>query len=213
MAYAAVLVLSPLLATLVFVCVCLLSWGTASAPTRLVALLLGLATAWRAQHQEHDYLARRQHWITVHGARATCSGTGVVAGSPTVHREHVVTIIDTISLDCAANAPEVPVRLRLTTQGSVLARGDQVEFVAELGPVSIVQNSDVFSPMPRAVSANVIASGTAALLERRAAGRGISSYVDRLRNHVRGRIAGTYAARAEALGRALVLGENDLRSR
>jgi competence protein ComEC len=210
MTYGAGLVLAPLLTTCVALCAWLLFWGVTAAPARLLALLLGLLTAWRAQHQTNDYLAQRQQWIAAHGARANCSGQGVILTSPTVRRGSVVTIIETDSLDCDSPSPTERVRLRLVSQDPPLARGDRVAFVAEVGPVSIIQNLDLMSPIPRAVETGVLASGAASQVELLAPGRGLTATIDRSRNHVRSRIMATYSPKAEALGRALVLGENDL---
>jgi len=209
-AYSGGLYLSPLLTTCVAVAGWVLLLGVTAAPARLLALLLGLLSAWRVEHQTNDYLTQRQAWIAVHGARTTCTGIATVVASPTVHRTSTVTIVDSDQLDCDVPAPEQRIRLRLVSQTPPLARGDQVEFTAELAPVSLLQNVGLLSPLPRAVSSGVVASGAASMLEIKVPGRTLRSWIDRSRNHIRERIVATYSTRAEALGRALVLGENDL---
>lgn len=210
MAYSGGLYLSPLLTTCVAIAVWVLLLGVTAAPARLLALLLGLLSAWRVHHQTNDYLTQRQGWIAVHGARTACTGIATVVASPTVHRARTVTIADSDQLDCDVPSHQQRVRLRLTSQTPPLARGDQVEFTAELAPVSLIHNFDLLSPLPRAASSNVVASGAASMLELKVPGHTLRSCVDHLRNHIRARIAATYSSRAEALGRALVLGENDL---
>jgi len=211
MAYGASLYLSPLLTTCVAVVGWLLLLGVTAAPTRLLALLLGLFSAWRAQHHTHEYLSARQTWIEQQGARAICSGAATVVASPTIRRGTTVAIVETQSLDCDSSSGGAGTRLRLVAQPPVrLRRGDRVEFTAELAPVSLIQNLGLSNPLPRAVASGVIGSGAASVLGVVTPGRGPRAWIDRGRNHVRARITVTYSPAAEALARALVLGENDL---
>ncbi len=210
MAYGAGFVLSPLLATAVTVLAWLLLSGVTAAHVRLLALVLGLLTAWRAQHASNDYLKERQRWIQSEGAHSVCSGEGVVAASPTSHRGKMVVIVDATGIDCENQALYQRARVRLIADAKPVARGDRVQFIAELGPVSLIENIGLRSPIPSATEVGVVASGGASLIEAVTQGKGLASYVDRARNYVRSRITATFAPKAEALGRALVLGENDL---
>ncbi len=210
MAYGAGFVLSPLLAIAVTILAWMLLWGVTAAHIRLLALLLGLLTAWRAEHASNDYLKERQRWIQTEGAHSVCSGEGLVVASPTSHRGKMVTIVDATRIDCEDQPLFDRARLRLIGDTKPLARRDRVQFVAELGPVSLLQNIGLKSPVPSATESGVIASGGASLAEAVAEGKDLASYIDRARNYVRSRISATFAPKAEALGRALVLGENDL---
>ncbi len=212
MAYGAGLVLAPMLATCVIVLCWLLLWGVTAAHVRLLALLLGLLTAWRAQHTTDNYLKQRQRWIVAEGAHAVCAGQGSVVMSPTSHRGKMVVVVDAVDIDCENRARYPSARLRLTTERAAPARGDRVEFVAELGPVSLLHNLGLKSPVPSAAESGVVASGGASSVEVVVKGKGLGSWIDRARNAVRQRISATFAPKAEALGRALVLGENDLQA-
>lgn len=212
MAYGAGFVLAPLLATCVAVLCWVLFWGVTAAHVRLLALLLGLFTAWRARHDSDVYLEQRQHWIVAEGAHAVCAGMGSIVASPTSHRGKMVVVADATDVDCEGQAPYHNVRLRLTTELQALDRGDTIRFVAELGPVSLLENIGLKSPVPSATEAGVVASGGASDVEVVTRGKGLASIIDRARNAVRLRIAATFAPKAEALGRALVLGENDLQA-
>ena len=210
MAYGAGFVLAPLLATCVAVLCWVLFWGVTAAHVRLLALLLGLLTAWRAQHGSEGYLKQRQQWIAVEGAHAVCAGTATIVASPTSHRAKLSVIADATDIDCEGRAPYAQARLRLIAEPQSLARGDRIRFVAELGPVSLLENIGLRSPIPSATETGVVASGGASDIEVIASGKGLTSAIDRARNAVRLRISATFAPKAEALGRALVLGENDL---
>jgi competence protein ComEC len=176
-----------------------------------LALLLGLLSAWRGQAQISDYLTARQIWIMQHGARSLCSGTATIVVSPTVRRGTVVTIVDADSIECDSAVTRTRARLRFVSPPEVgLARGDRVQFTAELAPVSLIQNMGLMSPLPRVATSGVIASGATSVLDVIRPGRGPLAHIDRARNHVRSRITATYSPQAEALGRALVLGESDL---
>jgi competence protein ComEC len=210
MAYGAGFVLSPLLATTVALLAWLLLWGVTAAHVRLLALLLGLLTAWRAHRASESYLNERQQWISAAGAHAICSGEGSVAASPTSHRGKMVVVVDATSIDCEGQSTYEKARLRLVAEDRPLARGDRVQFVAELGPISLIENIGLRSPVSTATEAGVVASGGASTLEALAKSSGPAAAIDRARNYVRARISATFAPKAQALGRALVLGENDL---
>lgn len=211
MTYGASLCLAPALT----VCVAVIGWllllGVTAAPARLLAMLLGLLSAWRADHDTREYLIARQVWVAQHGARALCNGTATVVTSPTLRRGATVVVVETERLECDAAARNTRARLRLVVQPAVtLARGDHVQFTAELAPIALIQNIGLASPLPRAASGGVLASGAASGIDVTQPGRLPQSFIDCARNHVRERIGATYAPGAEALGRALVLGENDL---
>lgn len=212
MAFGAGFVLSPILAA----CLAVLSWllflGVTAAHVRLLALLLGLLTAWRADRATDGYMRARQHWISRVGAHAVCSGKGVVVASPRLQRGKTVVIIDAENIDCDSQPAYGRARVRLLAEPRGIARGDAIEFIGELGPVTLLQNAGLRSPLPAATEAGVVASGAASSLDMVRAGHGLAHGIDQARNAVRSRITATFAPQAEALARALVLGENDLDS-
>jgi competence protein ComEC len=91
-----------------------------------------------------------------------------------------------------------------------LLRGDMISFVAQLGPVAPTRQVELSDPIPRATAKGVILTGGALAVERIKSRPSLAGVIDRARAHVRRRILATYAPNAKALGRALVLGENDL---
>ena len=210
MAFGAGFVLSPLLAISLAVLVWVLLLGATASHVRLLALLLALLTAWRADHATRSYMQERQRWVNELGAHTLCSGQGQVVASPTSHRGKTVVVVDATQIECENEQKYARARLRLTGDSANVARGDRVNFIADLGPVSLLQNLGLRSPVPSATEAGIVASGGASLLEVAVPGRGLTHGIDRARNAVRLRIAATFAPKAEPLARALVLGENDL---
>ena len=95
-------------------------------------------------------------------------------------------------------------------RASPFVRGDQYFFVAQLAPLRLFRNKELMSPWPRALVRGVFLSGSALALERRAHGEGLFARIDQARGWVRDRIRKTYSPLVVGLGRALVLGENDL---
>jgi len=210
MAFGAGFVLSPILATCLAVLLWVLLLGVTAAHVRLLALLFALFTAWRADRATNAYMQARQSWIAQNGAHCTCSGRGEVLTSPTYHRGKMVVVVDSVGVECENQRPYNHARLRLVAEPKSITRGDRIEFIGELGPVTLLQNLGLRSPLPSATEVGVIASGGASSLEVVTPGHGLTHFIDRARNAVRARITATFAPNAEALARALVLGENDL---
>ncbi|MGE5785399.1 MAG: ComEC/Rec2 family competence protein, partial [Myxococcales bacterium] len=176
---------------------------------RLLALLVAALCGVRASGALNEFGAERYRVRQSLGASARCAGEGTVAQSPNLRDGSFVAVIDATRLDCDG-FPIAVRRLRLHGIGAALSRGDRVEFVAQLGPVSSAHNIDLMNPLPRLAAQGVVASGGVLTLTRLAPGIGILAAVDRARNAVRERILTTYAPKARGLARALVLGENDL---
>jgi competence protein ComEC len=111
---------------------------------------------------------------------------------------------------CGERALTEPLRARLYGAPEDLARGDRVAVVCDLAPVHLFRQRELPDPRPPIARSGVAASGGAVevrVLERSSS---IGARIDRQRAHVRARIEATYHPDAEALGRALVLGETDL---
>jgi competence protein ComEC len=170
--------------------------------------VLGLS-AIRARYTIAEFKVSRERVHQQMGASARCSGDGTLVESPILRQGKFVLTVVTSRFECDT-AFKQPPKLRIVGGPDGLARGDEITFVGQLGPVAPVQNIELSDPIPRASAKGVLVSGGALSVERFKEGRSIFSWIDRARAHVRRRILASYVPRAEALGRALVLGENDL---
>ncbi len=148
-----------------------------------------------------------------------CAGIAKVITSPTLRsrktpegRNERVTLwtgrID--FLDCEGTQLTGSRVLRLYGGPHDLARGDEVEIIAKLAPVRLFRNASLPNPWPGAARRRALLSGSAVLAERVKSGESWKTLVDNLRFHVRARIVETYSPLTAPMGRALVLGENDL---
>ncbi len=113
-------------------------------------------------------------------------------------------------VDCEGTLFTEPLPIRLYGSGGPVARGDHISAIASLAPVQIFRNASLTDPVPGAARRGALLSGSALSFERERAGEGLKSHIDRFRERVRTRIMATYRPEIESLGRALVLGENDL---
>lgn len=113
-------------------------------------------------------------------------------------------------LDCEGRVFSGPLLVRFSSASSPLARGDHVEFYAQLAPVRLFRNAPLPDPYPRAAQSGALLSGAIGHANILTFGTRLSSSIDRARSHVRSRILRDYAPTTSALARALVLGENDL---
>ncbi len=91
-----------------------------------------------------------------------------------------------------------------------LARGDQVDLIADLAPVQLFRNEGLDDPRPGGARRGVMASGGAHDVRVIHRGFGILTLIDRFRARVRRRIVATFEPEAVPMARALVLGESDL---
>jgi competence protein ComEC len=178
-----------------------------------VLVLLGGAFACSAARAELVLSAFDDERIRVRdaiSAPSRCAGTGVVRSSPVVRGGSPSFIADFEGLECDERRLEGAFRVRLYGGPTALARGDLVEVIAQLAPLQLFRNPSVADPTPRAARSGVLASGSILAAEIVARGTSPFSAIDRARARVRVRISATFAAGAEGMARALVLGENDL---
>jgi competence protein ComEC len=176
---------------------------------RILVMLVAALAGYRGHRAMLGFLTERDAVRQSLGSAARCAGEGRVEMSPVLRDGRFVVVVDATRLDCEGPIAGVH-RLRLVGAPDGLGRGDTIAFVAQLGPVAPLQQLELTNPIPRATSLGVVASGGALTVERIATGSGWRHAIDRARAWVRRRILATYAPKAEALGRALVLGENDL---
>ncbi len=176
---------------------------------RILALVVAAASGYRGHRAVVDFVTERDSVRRDLGAAARCGGEGRVVQSPILRDGRFVVVLDAHGLVCdTAIGGEHRVRLVGAPDG--LGRGDMVSFVAQLGPVAPLRQIELSDPIPRLAALGVVASGGALSVERVALGSGWRHAIDGARAWVRRRILLTYAPKAQALGRALVLGENDL---
>lgn len=151
-----------------------------------------------------------------------CGVTGTVALSPTrvsdvadATAASVRVALDDVTLACEPDqaARRLAGRVVLHVDwrdGEGLRRGDRVEAFAGLAPPQRFVVPELGDDRASRAYGGVVLSGGAVDLVRLAEGRGPPAWIDGARRHVRTRILATFPPRAEALARALVLGENDL---
>ncbi len=163
-----------------------------------------------------DY--ERKHFATVAelGGPRRCSGTATVITSPTLRTSaddgQVVPIFtaESQNIDCEGRSLSGTQVIRLYGGPTDLARDDRVEFIAQLAPQRLFRNAGLPSPWLSAARRRATLSGSIVFAERVGSASTLSGFVDRKRTQIRSRILATYSPLSAPLGRALVLGENDL---
>lgn len=184
--------------------------GRLSLGVRIAGVGLALCAAWRADHAVRGYVAERARVRTELAGSARCVAEGVVESSPVERAHQTVVILTVLELDCDRQRILGPLRIRVTAERADLLRGQQVRVTADLGPIAATRNFELPDPVFSLARRGVVASGKALVLEVLPQRAGWSGLIDRARNHARRRIEATYSPAAAPLGRALVLGENDL---
>lgn len=176
----------------------------------LVAGLLLLAAAERSRSALIAFETRRAEVRDQLGERRRCAGRGEVRSSPTLAHGVMRTLVAFDALDCEGARLDGSVRARLYGGPRDLGRGARVEVVAQLAPVRPFRNVGTTNPLPALARQGVVLSGAALHVEVLESGTGYAAIIDHARAYVRSRIAATFAADAQPMARALVLGENDL---
>lgn len=145
-----------------------------------------------------------------------CSGSATVTQSPTLRSStdtgEMVPVWsgEVHDLDCEGRVFSRPIRARLYGGPADLGRGDRVRLIAQLAPIRLFRNAGVQSPWPGAARRGSLLSGSVLFAEREETGRTLGAWIDSERARIRDRILSTYTPLSAPLGRALVLGENDL---
>jgi competence protein ComEC len=173
------------------------------------ALLVGVASgraAWAVAAHER---ARAAAALAL-PAPVRCAGQARVVESPVgIHGALRWTGFLT-GLECDGEVTAWSGRATLYGGPPDLARGDELEVVAQLAPPERMWNSATGDPRPGEARRAVLRTGgliDARVLRRR---RGVRAWIDRARAHVRRRIDDTFAGDTGPMARALVLGESDL---
>jgi competence protein ComEC len=144
------------------------------------------------------------------GAPSRCDASGQVTGSPT--SMHGLMSWEASLEDVVCEGRKIDRRLvaRLYGDLSDLARGDQIDVVADLAPVQIFRNEGIADTRPAAARKGVVVSGKTLLVTAKSRATGPLCAIDRFRAKVRARIDATFPLAVAPMGRALVLGESDL---
>lgn len=175
----------------------------------LVASVALLVSAGRASLAVSNFEAELTAARDAISAPRRCTGAAVVETSPALRDGALSYVARFELLDCEGH-PVGSSRVRLREGPPSLARGDQIEVVAQLAPAELFRNAELGDPAPSAARARVVLSGSALSVRVERAGRGLGSWIDRARARVRARIDATFVPAAAPMARALVLGENDL---
>lgn len=197
-----------------------------------IALALALAglviNGWRARaaiDEASDIYGRTADFLH---PPARCEAEAIVMASPIVLRKQAPqprgeapssgegedsearVDVEITAGTCGERRIERPFRARLYGAPVDLARGDRIAVVADLSPVHLFLNEELRDPRPQIARTGITASGGLIDAHVIARAMSIASLVDHARAHVRRRIEATYHPDAEALARALVLGECNL---
>ena len=171
-----------------------------------VALALGAARS-RGALRAHE--ADRTRTNAELPRLARCAGTATVRSSPV--RQHGTLRWDGAARDLDCGGGERWAGTAAFYGGPPdLARGDEVELVAQLAAPERLWNVETGDVRPREARRAILRSGGALDVRITRSGRGLWAWIDRARAHVRRRIDATFVGPSAAMARALVLGETDL---
>ncbi len=184
--------------------------GWASRAALVVALLAFGLTAVRAREATAAYDAARVAARDALGPPAVCVARARVESSPALAHGALSFTAVVAEADCEGRRMRGPFVVRLHGGPPDVVRGDTLEVIAKLGPVRLFRNADLPDPTPRTARHGTVLSGGVLAASRVERGNGPGAWMDRARAHARRRIDATFSDEAAPLGRALVLGENDL---
>jgi len=207
--------LSPGPVIAIFVAAQVILWVGGARPSRWMrlvaigALAVGVArSAWVIRRHE---AARSAAWGALR-APSRCSAEGTVVSSPIETHGLLRWEAELHSVSC--DGRDVPTRgdVRTSLYGGAAdsARGDSVRVTAQIATVERFWNDATGDPRPGDARRGTLWSGSIVDTETVRRGTGPFAWIDRARAHVRGRIGSTFPGDAEAMARALVLGESDL---
>lgn len=185
-----------------------------------LGLLLSSASYYRAKVSLDAYKQSYHTMRTQFVEPLRCVGTGRVISSPvektrlnaTSDSEEVIELytVRFFGLECEDLKLDGAVDVRIVSAVLGLRRGDELEIIAQLAPPRLFRNALLSNPWPGAARGGTLLSGSALHVQLTKRGQGFFSRMDHFRAHVRERIRQTYTQATVPLGRALVLGENDL---
>ncbi len=180
----------------------------------LLAALAFLVSATRASSLVRAYEHDRAHALAAVRWPARCALRGEIVHSPVLLGNAFKVDVEVTGGDCeGAELFRGRVTLHVPRElGQRLARGDDIEAIAQLAPGYRFWNADTGDPRPAMARRGVVLSGGADDVVVLQAGRGLGALLDHARARLRERIEATFPADTCAMARALVLGEDDLAS-
>lgn len=174
-----------------------------------LSLVFAIAAA-RAMVAEHHARAAYERARALVFPIAFCDMEAVVVASPQARGDVEKTTVEVTSGTCAESAVPPGTRFDVSARDVGLRRGDVVSVQGSFALVYAFENPELPPSWVRFARTGTSISGFAEAVTVLERGRGITTAIDEARARVRSRIRATYHPDAEALGRALVLGETDL---
>jgi competence protein ComEC len=176
----------------------------------LAAVVVAALAALRAHLAVARFEQGRDAADAALGLPKLCSARAVVESSPV--QTHDVMKWDGALRDVTCEGSPTGWSGHATLYGGPddLARGDEVEIVANLGEPQRMWNEATGDPRPGEAHRGVVRTGGAADVRVTRRATGWLAAVDRARASVRARIDATFPASLAPMARALVLGESDL---
>ena len=210
----AVAVVAPWPAALVAACsVVALQLGrrTCARLAWVLAVVAAVASFARASAAIDGELSRWERTTASVPRPSRCVVHGWVSTMP-IQRGVVRADVRADRLECDERAIELtePVVVRLYEVPDTIARGDEVEAVAQLAPARRARNPDLGDERPMLARRGVVLSGSALAFDVVRAGRGVTSAIDRARSALRRGLVAVVSPEVAPIARALVLGEEDL---
>ncbi|HEY4158366.1 MAG TPA: DNA internalization-related competence protein ComEC/Rec2 [Polyangiaceae bacterium] len=199
----------PLATTVAAGLVLLLLAARFSARARAIAIVAFAVGALRAGYVLRSFESARVVARDALGAPSRCDLEGIVTSSPVWLNGAASYTVDLTRGECIdRRLPRA--RVHLYGGPDAIGRGDRVHAIADLAPLQLFRNLGAADPTPSAARSGVVMSGGVLSLDVLGRGFGLRSYIDRARAKVRRRIVASFVPEAEAMARALVLGESDL---
>ncbi len=182
-----------------------------------VALLVAIAFAGigagRASSALEAHAAVHAQALRLLPTPSRCAANARVTASPVEVGERLRFDAELRELDCEGRLDARPWPARLYVRAGPelwIARGDELEVVADLAPTAELYNLDLPDPRPGAARRGAVLSGGVLAVDVTHRASGPHALIDRARAHVRARIHASFGASSAGMARALVLGENDL---
>lgn len=210
LAFGALALVAPLPASCAFAAIAVVLRGRVSAGALALAAALFVVSWARGAWVLSRFVAEHAEAAAFIAGPRRCALAGEVVTSPSERAFGLSFTVRAEWLDCEGRERRRPTWVRLSTASAAVARGDQVEVIAQLGPLSPLENFDLPDPWPRAARHGVVLSGAALAVHVERRGSGLTALIDRARAHVRARIAATFSEPVRGMAAALVLGDDAL---
>lgn len=172
-----------------------------------IGLAVGLGRGATEMRRFEEERARIDHELPT---IARCAGRAVVSGSPIFQGGTMRWKARFAGAVCDDGPVAHPFQATLYGGPGELARGDEVDVIAQLAPLQRLANEATGDPLPGEARRGVVRSGGAIDARIVTRSRGVLARIDRARANVRSRINLAFPTETAGMARALVLGETDL---